>query len=335
MAFEDVEIVIEVNKPGALTGLGTPLLLVSGATGGVYKQFADADGVKEEFGNDHIAYKLALVVSNQGQYRPSKIAVATYDEEKTSTDILEEFYDEDWYFVLSDVEDIEEKKALSDLVEGKGFKMAAHQVTTPSDAQTLTGLDYDRTIIFGVEPEHEDEHANVAFVGTCGSRTVGEITWKFKQLVGITPMQDKTLALAFVDDNANIYITSSSGKPSTREGVVASGEFIDVIHGMDWIKVNGKNSITAALENSPKVAYTDAGISQLVSALRDTLELAGRNEIIAELDNGQYDYSITALTRAETTPTERSSRVYTGLSFEFALAGAIHKVKPIKGVVNF
>ncbi|WP_332649666.1 DUF3383 family protein [Lysinibacillus sp. 54212] len=334
MAFEDVQVVIDVNKPGSLTGLGTPLILVSHTEAGTYTEFTDAASVKLAYGDNHSAYKIALVLENQGQYRPSKIAVATYSVEKTSDVVLRDVFDNDWYFVILDAGEIAEKKKISEIVEGKDFKMAAHLVTSTVEAEALKELAYERTILFGITPELSEEYANAALIGACGSRTVGEITWKFKSLVGVTPMNNTTQALAYTNANANIYI-NTSGKPKTREGVVASGEFIDVIHGIDFIKVNAKNAIDAVLNNSAKIAFEDSDIALLTTALTDTLELAGRQGIIARSDNGQFLYTVNALSRSEVTAAERASRVYRGLSFDFELAGAIHKVAPIKGVVNY
>ena len=334
MPLQDVKITIEANKPGALSDLGTPLILAYSQAGTVsYTEYADETAIGAILGENHSAYQLALVVANQGQYRPDKIAVAIYNDETDAAAVLRQFYDRDWYFALLDDGTVEEKEELSDIVEGKAFKMIAHQVTTVAEAAQLKVKNYDRTFLFFSEPENADEYPHAAFVGANGSRTVGSITWKFKDLVGVTPLVDTTLALAAMAENANIYI-NTSGEPKTREGVAVSGEFIDVIHGLDWIIVNGESAIQAVLNNSPKVPYTDAGIASLVAALTDIFELAGRNGIIAQAESGQYQYAIDALARSEVIAAERASRQYNGITFEFDLAGAIHGAR-VAGVVNY
>lgn len=337
MAFQDVQIVIDVNKPGAVSDLGTPLLLVAHTTAGNFSVFADSDEIKEEFGENHSAYKMALAIEKQGQYRPNRIAVATYKTGEgavTSDTVLREVFDEDWYFVMLDDGEVGEKKAISDVVEGKSFKVAVHLVTTEVEALAFESEKYRRTILLGVEPDTENELTNVAAVGAVGSRTVGSVTWKFKSLVGVTPIKDKALALAFENANANYYM-NVNGKPHLRNGVMVSGEFIDSIHGQDWIRVNGETAVQTVLNNAPKVPYDDAGVAQLVSALTDVFELAGRNGIIRQNDNGQYGYVIISVPVANLTASERASRKYGGLSFEYYEAGAIHEAKPIRGVVNF
>lgn len=334
MPLQDVKITIDVNKPGALSDLGTPLILAYSIAGPVsYTEYADETAIKAALGENHSAYKLALVVANQGQYRPDKIAVAIYNDETDAAAVLRQFYDRDWYFALLDDGTVEQKGALSDVVEGKAFKMIAHQVTTVAEAAQLKVKNYDRTILFFSEPEKADEYPHATFVGANGSRTVGSITWKFKDLVGVTPLEDTTKALAAMAENANIYI-NTSGEPKTREGVVVSGEFIDVIHGLDWIIVNGEKAVQAVFNNSPKVAYEDADIATIVAALTDIFELAGRNGIIAQAESGQYQYTINALARSEVIPAERASRQYNGITFKFDLAGAIHGAD-IAGVVNY
>lgn len=334
MPLQDVKIKIEANKPGALSDLGTPLILAYSKAGTVsYTEYADETAIGTTLGENHSAYKLALVVANQGQYRPDKIAVAIYNDETDAAAVLRQFYDRDWYFALLDDGTVEQKEKLSDIVEGKAFKMIAHQVTTVAEAAQMKTKKYDRTILFFSEPENADEYPHAAFVGANGSRTVGSITWKFKGLVGVTPLEDTTKALAAMAENANIYI-DTSGEPKTREGVVVSGEFIDVIHGLDWIIVNGEKAIQTVFNNSPKIGYTDAGIAKIVAALTDVFELAGRNEIIDQAENGQYQYTINALSRSEIIAAERASRQYNGISFEFDLAGAIHGAR-MAGVVNY
>ena len=76
-----------------------------------------------------------------------------------------------------------------------------------------------------------------------------------------------------VEKNANIYETIA-GVNITREGTVAEPEFIDVIHGVDWLTARIQERVYAALVNQPKIPYTNAGIAAIESLVREQLDAA-------------------------------------------------------------
>jgi len=88
------------------------------------------------------------------------------------------------------------------------------------------------------------------------------------------------------------------------------------------------------LSSSPKVPYDNRGIAQVVAQLITVLELAFRQGIIAANADGVPMYSVTAPSREEIPVNDRAARVLPDISFEFILAGAIHKVAPIRGIIK-
>lgn len=328
MPLQDVKVVIDIKKPSSLIGLGTPLILASKTGTPFYKEYVDIDSVKEDFADSTDTYKLAKQIFDQGDNRPYKIAIATYDLAATPTaispsDALETYFYNDWYFVMLDTGVVADYKAISDVVETNALKMAIHMVDDPADYITLKAGDYDRTIVFYHDDLSEVPHA--ALIGAVGSKPVGSVTWKFKTLNFVSPQDLSPGEVNDVHENGAIAYVTKAGINQTSEGIVVSGEFIDVIHGKDWVKLNIEQQVQYLLSTNDKVPYTDAGIAQIESTVKTVLEVAGQNGIIATDENGKYMYSINTLGRNEVLPTDRAARKYNGLTFTFDLDGAIHE----------
>ncbi|WP_313893857.1 DUF3383 family protein [Psychrobacillus sp.] len=330
MPLQDVTVIIDIKKPSALIGLGTPLILANKAGASTYKEYLDLESIKTAFGDTSDAYKLAKKVFDQGDYRPQKVAIATYDLAASPTvikavDTLEEYFYNDWYFVMLDTGVVADYKAISDVVEEKALKIAAHVLSDPADLATLAAGKYDRTFVFEHNKPEELPHA--AIIGRVGSRPVGSLTWKFKTLKFVTSRDLTATELNDIHTAGAIAYVTKAGIDQTSEGKMLSGEFIDVIHGKDWVKLNIEQQVQYLLSTNPKIPYTDSGIAQIEGAVRTVLEIAGQNGIIATDDAGQYLYTITAKGRNEVLASDRAGRKYNGLSFSFELAGAIHEAK--------
>ncbi|MGE7132657.1 DUF3383 family protein [Lysinibacillus xylanilyticus] len=337
MPLQDVTVTIDISKPSALTGLGTPLILAKKDGASSYKEFDDLDDIKATLGEDTDAYKLAKQIFNQGDSRPDKIAIATYSLTPeapqtpiTAVSVLENYYYNDWYFVMLDTGAASDYKAISDLVEEKELKIAAHIVDSNADLETLKGGMYDRTFVIHHHKIKEFLHA--ALIGQVGSKPVGSLTWKFKNLKFATPQELTPVQLDEIHKNGGIAYVTKAGIDQTSEGKVISGEYIDVIHGKDWVKINIEKRIQHLFATNPKIAYSDNGIAQLEDAVRTVLEEAGQNGIIAQDDAGQFLYTIIAKRRNEVSATDRAARKYSGLTFSFELEGAIHEAK-INGAI--
>lgn len=150
----------------------------------------------------------------------------------------------------------------------------------------------------------------------------GSNTYKFKTLVGITA-DDLTATQYSVakGKNANIY-TTVGGAGMTEEGVMAVGEFIDVIIGIDWLHSNMQADVFQVLRDNKKVPYTDAGVASIESTIRNRLRLATIAGILAE-DPAPV---VTVPDVADVPSEDKAARLLQGVSFAATLAGAIHAV---------
>ena len=335
LPLKDVTVTIDLQRPAGLIGFGKPLILGAKTGGSPYKEYSDLDGLSEDFGPDTEVYKLAASLVGQGQSSPAVFAVVAYDLEGGSpVETLQSVWDKDWYFLLATETNVSTIKNLADVVEGKGFKMFATRVGDEADLAVLKAQDYDRTfVIFHSDPTELAKYPDAAWVGARGSQPVGSVTWKFAQLIGITADDIGLSTVQSVNAaGGNVYVMRG-GQPRTGEGIVVSGEYIDVIMSKDWVQVNIENAIQTLLNNSPKIPYTNAGIAQLEAATVNVLRAGYNQGIIAEDVDGLPLYSTNFPTREETNPADRAQRKYTGATFTFELAGAVHEAT-IRGTIT-
>ncbi|OES45230.1 DUF3383 family protein [Domibacillus iocasae] len=340
MPIRDVSVNIALDKPIGLAGFGKPLIIGQNTDGFAYKEYLTLESLEADFAKGTDVYKKAQALLDQDN-RPARFAVAGYDSastdatvSKTAAELVAASLYLDWYFLITTSNTPADIVAVADAIEASkasGYpKMYSGQVAAAADLATVLAKGYERTFV-GVHPI--TEALDAANVGENGNKEVGSITWKGKSLNGITPQVLTADELAAIEDaNGYAYLTKA-GDNVTSEGKVMSGEYIDVMHGLDWVTANIEQRVQKVFNNKPKVAYTDGGISQLESAVLSVLKIGFRQGIIADDETGAGIYSTSFRLRSETTPEERASRKYTGGNFNFELAGAIHEAA-ISGTVS-
>lgn len=164
------------------------------------------------------------------------------------------------------------------------------------------------------------------------------ITLKFQQLPGITPVSISTTQRnALITKNYGVYV-QRGGVNMLEEGKMASGEFTDVIHGVDWLgDTIGIRVFGELFAESNKIAMTDAGVARLEQKVKEVLDTATEANLIATDfdDNGTLvpSYTITTVAILNHPEAERSARKGAPISFVGRLAGAIHS-QTVTGVVT-
>ncbi len=164
------------------------------------------------------------------------------------------------------------------------------------------------------------------------------ITLKFKTLPGIAPVSiSSTQRTALIAKRANVYVTRG-GVNMLEEGNMASGEFIDVIHSVDWmedaIAVDVFGTLTSS---STKVPMSDTGGAQLQAVVKDVLDEAVTAGILAkdfdDNDELQPAYTISTVRVLTLPESQRANRIGPPITFTGRLGGAIHAAT-ISGVVT-
>lgn len=336
MPLQDVNVTIDITKPAEYVGFGKPLILAekTGPLETPFKNYKSLTEVAVDFPESTKAYAKAKAVFDQ-EHRPVSLSIAAYDPAaadgvNTPVGILEKYYDNDWVFVIAADAELSERVAIADFVETKRYKFFVTTAATASDRTAFKTKEYERTIVF--YHTKDDEHPDAALVGEVANQTVGKVTWKFKTLTGITPIDIQPDELTPIHKDGAIAYVTKAGKPQTSEGIVVSGEYIDVMHGKDWVKFSMEMEIQTALSNAPKVPYSNEGISLFEGASTTVLQTATAQGIIDKDDAGNPMYTIVAKPRSEMPEEERKGRKYSGLSFSYKPEGAIHE-GDIKGEI--
>lgn len=320
MPLQDVQVTINVAYPAPRIGLGRPAIFVQKVGAATYTEYTTLAALTLDFPVGTPAYEKAEAVFKQND-RPDVVAVATYETEIETS--LTEFYNRAWHFALIAGDVGVEQDAAALFFTDKEFKFLAVQVQDDVAREAVKGM--KRVAVFNHDVV--GEHLDAAAVGALGSLPVGSITWKFKELKGVTPTYPTQSEIDEIElDNAIAYVMKA-GKGQLSEGKLANGEYIDVIHGQDWIKSDMENEVQYTLSRAAKLPYDARGIGALQAAATTTLQRGFNSGIIGLTADGLPDYAISALTREESDPQDRNDRIYRGLSFNFGLAGAIHEAR--------
>ena len=205
-----------------------------------------------------------------------------------------------------------------------------HVIGSQTDdvATALKALNYTRSAVL-YSAEADTKWPEAAWLGRMLPTGVGAATWKFKTLAGVDADNLSGTAIANAQTkNSNIY-TSVGGVDITLEGIVASGEFIDVTRLIDWLVATMEVNVYSLLINNDKVPYTNKGIATIENAVRQTLQQGVDHSGIA-IDPA---YTVSVPDVLAVSQADKASRTLNGVVFTCTLAGAIHKVN-IQGFVS-
>jgi len=337
--MKDVTVVIDIQKPVGRLGFGKILILGEKAGGSAYKEYLDLTSVKADFPESTEEYKAASAIFAQGDQAPPSIAIACRDTTvgeseaaETPVERLQQVMDRDWYFLVCTSAEKADVLAIADEVELDGSHQFFTRSSSKADLAELKVEKYTRTTVL----YHTDisNFPEAAWVGATGSAPVGSVTWKFKQLKGIAPLELSATELLEIHNlGANTYVTKA-GYNVTSEGKVVDEEYIDIIHAKDYVRFSIEYAVQTLLNSTPKVPYTAAGIAQIESAVKTVLQRAHNQGIIASDQDGLGLYGTVFKSRDEVDPADRAERTYNDGSFFFELAGAVHSAR-INGVIRY
>ena len=339
----DVIVDIDIKSATGLatTEIGKPLIIAELASAVAYQEFKSLEDVKEIYTGTTDAEKNVIAMAEmifKQEHKPKKIAIACCApaEEGTDTpalvDLLNSVYDRDWYYLLAVDNSQDTMIALADVIEANKRKMFVTRTSTSTALEAMKAKDYARTVVFFHETV--GEYADAGLVGECGARTVGEITWKFKTINGLTPADYNQRKVDEIHANGGICYVTKAGDNITSEGIVVNGEYIDVINAMDWIQFNVEYRVQKLFNSNPKIPYTNNGIAMIENEVIGALQSAYNNGIITANDENIPEYSTNFPGRSETSEEDRKKREYNLGSFEAVLMGAIH-FAVVRGYISF
>ncbi len=240
-----------------------------------------------------------------------------------------EAFDSNWYALLIDRNSGPEVEAAAGWAQARiklfgadGFDPANADANSTSDtAYNLFANGYSRTF-FLWDKDATMGYSAAAWMGDRLPTTPGSSTWKFKNLAGVTT--DDVSAgerTALRNKKANFY-HRVAGASITEEGWVSSGQFIDIIRGIDWLQAEVQTNVFALLASKEKVPFTDGGIDSVRAEVLRALNQGITNQLLA----ADPAPTVTAPKAADVSPVDKSNRLLPDVNFTATLAGAIHKV---------
>jgi hypothetical protein len=132
--------------------------------------------------------------------------------------------------------------------------------------------------------------------------------------------------------NVSAVMQIGSSINAFSDSRMAGGSWLDTTHGLLWLENRCEVDMFNLLYvNNTKIPFTQVGINTAVQRLESSLEAGVRNGLLAPgyLPDGTFlpkGYRVTAVTLEDTPVSDKSNRIYNGLSFEAVGAGALHEV---------
>ena len=361
--LSDITVKLNVETPSVPVNMGNLALFVKGDKQNV-EGFNSYEDLQKVYGSNDLVKQVANGYFSQDDHG-NKLFVITYTDVATAATA---YYGEGWEFAtvipgvkvvtpsentggdqnkekeavtVDTTNDLADTVALSNFIDSKkerfaivGLPATAENVAKIADTKKAFG-NSPRTIFFvsGAD-QAEAEYGIGGLVGAVGNETVGAFTWKFRKIGGVKPVDlTVTQIQKLHENNAFTYVTKA-GLDQTSEGKTLSGEFIDALHGDDWVKASLETELQKLLSNSKKITFDSAGIAQIDATVTAVLTTATNNGIISENPETKAgEFSVYTASRAESSDEDVAQRNYTGLKFSYTRSGAIHTVK-VNGQIN-
>lgn len=308
------------------------------------QQFGSLDEVAEAgFDTDGFVYKACKAQYSQSPHI-KKIYIGWKDEDETWVQALTEIKSQnnEWYALTVGTRKLTDQQNIASWVQSnEKLCILATGDETVINADTgdigsylkTNGIDRVGVIYHPDCKLTEDDELNpndpvpeACWFGKMLTKQPGSATWALKTLQSLAVYDIGGGAVTKCrNKNVNTYL-SCAGISVTQEGQVGSGEYIDVIHGCDWLKARIQNLVFGVIVNQDKVPYTDTGVQMVVSPLKQALDEAVKYDILA-------DYEVEYPAVAEISATEKGKRFLPDIKFTATLSGAIHSTR-IDGVVT-
>jgi hypothetical protein len=330
----NVQITRETKTP-TQKGFGTLLIVGdSDRFGGTerVRTYTSIEAVEADFTSGDPEIDLARAAFGQ-DIKPEKIKIGTLKTADsgsypTALNAIVDA-DDDWYGIAIEAETEAAINAVAAWAEAriKLFFALTRDAGVPAAtagnvADDLNTAAYDRTALF-YSGAVATQKLQAAIAGGQLPKTPGSITYKFKQAKGVASDKLTATQINNIENEKCNHYTSVAGINILQQGTVASGEFIDIIIGADWLTARLQETIYQQLVNLDKVPYTNQGIDLIANLMRQVLQQAVNNQFLASFTITTPDVStISAL--------DKGNRFLPDMEFEGVLAGAVHKVA-IKG----
>jgi len=201
-------------------------------------------------------------------------------------------------------------------------------------ADVLKAAGYKRTALFWNQELNLGGNLAAGCLSVHLTQTPGSDNWQYTNVTGPTPSDQLTATQVanLGSKNVNYYQTIDTDARVLGGGVVAFGEYCDIVRGLDWWYATAQRGIVGAmLAAAPgKIPYTDAGVQRaVVGPLMQTNKQGVDNGLIASTPAPVV--SVPAV--ADVDAADTAARNFPDVDVTFTLAGAINFVNPINVTV--
>lgn len=347
MAFKDI-VTVNITRETtsvAVAAFNVPMILSTFATSKTTTAFTRArsygsikDMTDDGWASTDAVYKMANAIFAQNP-TVNRIVVGRADSgDATVAASLSAIQNEDnsWYGLVADQAMVADFDDIAAWVES-AKKLAifwitdadAYDATKTTDlASVLKAAAYDRSaVIWHATPATGADYPDAAWMGEGFPYDPGTSTWAYKTLKGVTPDNIAGKETPLQDKNCNYY-SEVGGVNITQEGKVASGEWIDIIIGTDWIEARLREAVYSALVNNRKIPYDDSGITLIEGLVKGVLNQAAAAGIL------QADSIVVTVPRyADIPQADKLARRLPDVKFTALYQGAIHRTT-INGTIS-
>lgn len=320
---------------------------VFGATERIREYGSLAEVLAAGFGTTSFIYQAAAKVFSQ-DISPDRVYVGRKSTGVDGTETWEAAltamsvdvsYGDKWYGLCvatrlnSDQQDIADWVQANDrlciLASADANIYASGTQTTIADYLKTNSLDRSAVIYSpNVSDSTDDDCPDAAWFGKMFPKDPGGASWAYKTLSGVATYGLTGAQFTLLEGrNANSY-SAVAGVPVTRYGTVGSGEYLDVMHGIDWLTARIQNLVFTPIAQLDKVPFTDSGVQIIAGQLRAALEEGVTVGLLAK-----DSIVISAPKVIDVAADKKAARILPDVTFTAVLAGAIHKTE-IEGVVS-
>lgn len=210
---------------------------------------------------------------------------------------------------------------LKEYVEGNAGLAVTEVVGEVSAVKEICkDLNSDRVAVFATNNVGVTTGLGAGVCGMGFPQNEGSITWANKVITGV-PLSKYTTAEEeeLLGENIN-YLTREKGFNITQFGRTLSGSNIDITRSKDWLNNRISESLTSALVNSKKIAFTTKGLSIISNALSEVGAQAVAQDMLSK-----YDVVIPNVD--EIPSTDKANRVLRNVKFIATLSGAVETIE--------
>lgn len=243
------------------------------------------------------------------------------------------FDGDSWYCLLETTRLDGNIRAAAETIEALGARKIF--IAQTDDANALTGATTDIGYVLGPlglnllrtsvwYHDDDNEFVDAAIAGLMLPAQPGSETWANKTLRSVTGLQPGAGETNLATKNYSWFEAFPAGNFSmTQEGAVASGQWLDIVTGADWLHNLMQIDLVSLLRDSPRLPYTDEGRQQIDGTIRAAL-LKAAARTINFVDAATIE---TDVPRASAqSDTDRGNRHFPNANWSATLTGAVHTI---------